>query len=118
MGRGRGPVGLRLDDSGHPVLIVRGANQMLFHVETFPIGTVFSTWLKLCRPTPLEAAFFTDILDTFRTDGRLGGRIGIGHGEVRTNLTPDQDPTTPTFDWRSHVTNHRTEILHALEGLA
>ncbi len=105
------------DDDGLPEAPATNGNQMLFYVETFPIGTTFSTWLKLRRPTDLELSFFTDVLDSFVDDGRLGGRIAIGHGQVQVDLEPDRQPDI-TADWRQHTAEHRDEILTALETLA
>lgn len=110
---------LIFDAAGRPEPVLRGSNQMLFHIETFPAGTVFSTWLRLRRPSPLEMAFFLEVLQTFRTDGRLGGRVGIGHGQVRADLTADSTaPEEDLPDWRAVVDQHREEILTALQGLA
>ncbi len=106
---------LSFDEIGQPEP-VGIAGQMLFNIETFPAGTVFSTWLRLRRPTPLELAFFADVVDCFRTDGRLGGRVAIGHGQVEIDLVCDQ-PIDPV-DWRADVAEHRDEILALLELLA
>ncbi|MGF0118741.1 hypothetical protein ACQFYA_20810 [Promicromonospora sp. Marseille-Q5078] len=95
-----------------------GSNQMLFHIETFPAGTQFSTWLRLRRPSPLELAFATDVLDTFTTTGRLGGRVAIGHGQVHADLTPTPGLPADLPDWRAHVRTHREDILTALKDLA
>ncbi|GAA1435856.1 hypothetical protein GCM10009616_34040 [Microlunatus lacustris] len=92
------------------------AQQMLYRIETFPAGTVFSTWLRLRRGTPLERAFLHDILATYGRDGRIGGRVGTGHGQVRVDLTCD-DTATPDCDWRAVTRKHRTQILNALETL-
>jgi hypothetical protein len=110
---------LLFDDTGRPEPVLRGGNQMLFHIETFPAGTTFSTWLRLRRPSPLEMAFFLEVLDTFHSDGRLGGRVGIGHGQVRADLTVDVPPATEELpDWRAVLDQNRSEILTALQGLA
>lgn len=112
------PTELTFDSSGRPdVVAPPSGNQMRYHLETFPAGTVFSTWLRLRRPTPLEASFFCDVLDTFITDGRLGGRVGIGHGQIRSDLH-----VTPSCcdlpDWREAVTKTKAEILLTLGSLA
>ncbi|MGL5825730.1 MAG: RAMP superfamily CRISPR-associated protein [Nocardioides sp.] len=109
---------LAFDETGRPEPVLRGNNQMLFHVETFPAGTVFSTWMRLRRPSPLEASFFLEVLDTFRGDGRLGGRIGIGHGQVRVDLVDQDERDEELPDWRAAVDQNRDEILVALQGLA
>ncbi len=96
-----------------------GANQMLFQIETFPAGTVFHTWLTLHRPTALETSFFLDVLAAYRADGRLGGRIAIGHGRVMTALHTDTEiPADQLIDWRAEVAGQRDDILDALDGLA
>ena len=110
---------LIFNETGRPEPVLRGTNQMLFHIETFPAGTVFSPWLRLRRPSPLEMAFFLDVLHTFHADGRLGGRVGIGHGQVRAELTVDAPTAQETLpDWRGVVEQHHDEILTALQGLA
>ncbi len=110
-------VALTFDATGHPDVVVdAGSRQMLFHVETFPAGTSFHTWLRLRRPTPLELAFFVDVLDRFRSDGRLGGRIAIGHGQVEINLACEP-PAKDLIDWRDEVSGRRREVLDALATL-
>ena len=91
---------------------------MLYRIETFPAGTVFSTWLRLRRATDLEAAFFKDVLKAFIADGRLGGRVGIGHGQVRVNLKGTATSPPAKVDWRAITLEHRAQILTALESLA
>lgn len=111
---------LLFDQAGHPEPTAAAAGapqQMLFNIETFPAGTVFTTWLRLRRSTDLELAFFTDVLAAFTADARLGGRVGIGHGQVRVDLIPSPSPA-PSTDWRKVTGERRTEILTALGTLA
>lgn len=91
---------------------------MMYRIETFPAGAVFSSWLQLTRATPLEVAFFTDVLRAFSDDGRLGGRAATGHGKVICDLhvTVRAGGTVPA-DWRGHLTAHRAEALAALRAL-
>lgn len=91
---------------------------MMYGIETFPAGTTFSSWLQLTRATPLEAAFFTDVLGKFTEDGRLGGRVATGHGKIICNLqiTSRTGPAEPA-DWRAHLTAHRAGALAALRAL-
>lgn len=112
-------VELTFSQDGSPSVSGRSSegNQMLFHVETFPAGTVFSTWLRLRRPTPLEASFFQQVLDTFHADGRLGGRVNVGHGQVRSNLLMTPGTCGQLPDWRTQVAESRDEILQALGSL-
>jgi CRISPR/Cas system CSM-associated protein Csm3 (group 7 of RAMP superfamily) len=110
---------LSFDESGLPELDAHGGSQqMLYRIETFPAGTVFSTWLRLRRATDLEAAFFKDVMKAFTADGRLGGRVGIGHGQVRVNLKGTAASPPAKVDWRTITLEHRAQILTALESLA
>lgn len=96
-----------------------GAGSIVYRVETFPAGTTFSTWLRLERVTPLVLAFFTDVLTEFEARGRVGGRVAIGHGQVRTSwecaTRPEQLPELP--DWRAHLLAHRGEVLEVIRAL-
>lgn len=94
------------------------SRQMRFHVETFPAGTQFSCWLRLRWPTPLEVDFFHDVLAVFDVDGRLGGRIGIGHGQVSAQWAVTPEPPAPAGLWRPWVDKHRDEILTVLGEFA
>ena len=89
---------------------------MLFQVETFPAGTVFSTWLRLRWPTPLEVSFFLDVLSEFSAEGRIGGRVGIGHGEIRLALAASTQPRSDV-DWKAFMSEQRQDVLTALESL-
>ena len=109
-----------LDDTAHDALQVDdGGRQMFYGVETLPAGTEFHTWAQLSWASPLEVAFFTDVLHSFGRRGRLGGRIGSGHGVIRADLTPellageDADPV----DWRTHLRDNRDEAMEALTWL-
>ena len=91
---------------------------MMYRVETFPAGTTFSSWLQLTRATPLEVAFFTDVLHAFTQQGRLGGRAATGHGKVICDLQVTSPAGTgEPADWRGHLTAHRAGALAALQAL-
>lgn len=92
-----------------------GSRQMRFHVETFPAGTRFSCWLRLRWPTLLEVDFLHDVLAVFGADGRVGGRIGIGHGQVTPCWSVTPEPPPPANLWRPWVDAHRDEILTVLD---
>lgn len=114
------PVEVVRDETGRPVAPTdggRGGNQMLFHVETFPAGTTFSTWLRLRRASAVELSFFGDLVASFTREGRLGGRVAIGHGMVRTDLTADRVLGEAGPGWREMVQDNRAEILDVLQGL-
>lgn len=110
---------LSFDTDGAPQVRDRAgqSQQMLFNLETFPVGTRFTTWIRLRRPTGLELAFFTDVLATFTADARIGGRVGIGHGQINVDLQHGPVLPGPLVDWRVHAKDHRDEILTALEQL-
>jgi hypothetical protein len=108
---------MRFDTQGRPDPRQSSGSQMQFHVETFPAGTVFSTWLRLRRPTGIEVDFMLDVLDAFASDGRLGGRVGVGHGQIQAALTAEPEPVR-SDSWRELVRDRRNEILTALEALA
>ena len=101
---------------GEATGMARGSGQMLFHVETFPAGTTFSTHITLRRPTELELAFFTEVLATWCADARLGGRLGVGHGRVVAHLVADPPPQV-SLDWRAHLTGRREQVLDAIASL-
>ena len=109
-------LGNTADDALH---VDDGGRQMFYGIETLPAGTEFHTWAQLTWASPLEVAFFTDVLHAFGSRGRLGGRIGSGHGVIRTDLTPellagdDADPV----DWRTHLRDNRDEAMEALTWL-
>lgn len=92
-----------------------GSTQMQFTLQTFPAGTTFSTWMRLRRPLPLEAAFFADVLAAYARDGHLGGRTAIGLGQVSTDLHCDHPP--PALDWRKILADRRDDALDALKLL-
>jgi len=97
-----------------------GSLLMMYRVETFPAGTVFSTWLRLTRPSPLEAAFFTDVLNSFQASGRLGGRAATGHGLVKADLAlaATGGAGGPLPDWRAYLSAHRGDAITVLQDLA
>lgn len=94
------------------------SRQMVFQVETFPIGTTFSTWALLRRPSPVEASLFAQILQVYDQHGTLGGRSAIGHGKVDMTLRLDQGASPDPALWRKHLEEHRAEALAALGTLS
>jgi len=119
-----GVVPVDVDESGAPLFdaVEAGAGterMLMFRVETFPAGTTFETWLRLDRATPREVAFFADVLAQFSAEGRLGGRVGIGHGQVALNLEQRRvagvEPTP--VDWRRELVEHRDQAMNVLRYL-
>lgn len=103
---------LDLDATGTPQRTP--SRQMIFEIETLPAGTTFSSWVHLRRPTPLEHSFLVAILHTWAEHATIGGRSGIGHGNLSVTL-PDE--LTPDDQWRDHLLAHAEEILTAIADL-
>lgn len=91
---------------------------MVFHIETFPVGTRFSTWVHLDRATDLTTAFVSDVINEFSQRGALGGRRAIGHGQVTATWDRTDRPTPPEpLDWRAHLQERRADVLDAITYL-
>lgn len=90
----------RHDDSlgPHTTVTETKGTQLQYRIETFKAGTQFDAWLNLTHPTDREAAFLAAVLDEFGHQAHIGGRAAIGHGLVRTELTPNKP--VPQVDWR------------------
>lgn len=96
----------------------KAGGPMLYRVETFPAGTVFSTWLRLDRAEPLATAFLTDVVEAFTLEGRLGGRRGVGHGQVEATWRVQAVPVpAEAFDWRAALRERRQDVLAVLAAL-
>lgn len=113
------PVG----DDGLPQLDIGqadddGAHVGFYLVETFPAGTRFSTWIRLAWATPLEIAFFADVLATVGKWAQIGGRGRIGHGQVRFDLTRTVVAgADEPLDWRGYLGERRDEAVDAIRML-
>lgn len=121
---------LELDTAaGPPVTSGGGSGQMLFRVETFPAGTCFAAWTHLQRADEVTTSFMHEVVSVFDTEGRLGGRRGIGHGRFRADWTINTTPSStrhsgeeiaqppPVADWRERLHGHRAQILDVLGDL-
>lgn len=86
--------------------------------ETLVAGTTLAGSLRVRFATPAQYALLHDILDTFATDGHLGGRQASGHGHVTATITttPTQ-PAATTIEWREQLAAHRDDALDALNTL-
>ncbi|NKS56343.1 hypothetical protein GS504_01775 [Rhodococcus hoagii] len=95
-----------------------GSQLMTFRVETFPAGTQFSGWFTLVAPTPLEAAFFQDLIDDWASRGRLGSHGRIGHGSIHAEYTAAHRGDLGQLpDWRSVLAEHRDDAVAQLRYL-
>ena len=93
-----------------------GSPVMRYDIETLAPGTRFESWVQLVRGSDLDHAFAADVLAEFTRSGWLGGRTGIGHGQIATTLASDPDGA-PVVDWREIVAAHRAEALETLLAL-
>lgn len=93
------------------------SRQMMFQVETFPVGTPFSTWAQLRRPSDLELSFFGEILQVYSQHGTLGGRSAIGHGQVDVSVHLERGAQPDLGLWRQQLDQHRDEVLEAIGHL-
>jgi len=84
-----------------------------FEIETLVAGTRLYATAATSFATPLQAAFFHDILTTFAINGHLGGRSAAGHGRIHAELTLTPALSLST-DWRNEVRAHRDEALALL----
>jgi hypothetical protein len=89
-----------------------------FGVETFIAGTRFYTWMNLAWATPVEVAFFQEVLHEFSNRARVGGMGRAGHGELALDLHPTQPLVEQPFEWRTHAQQlSREELLQLLARL-
>ncbi|WP_213578559.1 RAMP superfamily CRISPR-associated protein [Rhodococcus sp. USK13] len=93
-----------------------GSPVMRYDIETLAPGTRFESWVQLSRGSDLDHAFAADVLTEFTRSGWLGGRTGIGHGQIATTLT---EPASggPVVDWREIVAARRDEAVAMLLSL-
>lgn len=110
---------VKIDPEGFPEQETSDTQQlMLYRIETFPAGTIFSTWIQLDRASDLEISFFKEVLEAFATRGHIGGRNGRGMGQVTSTLEPAVlSGSTDETSWRWYVAHHREEAMAALEYL-
>ncbi|WP_128645064.1 RAMP superfamily CRISPR-associated protein [Rhodococcus sp. BS-15] len=89
---------------------------MRYEIEALAPGTRFETFVQISRGTDVDIDFTADVLREFCDRGWLGGRTGIGHGQVTTGIAPALDDNVGTL-WRTAITARRDEALDALVGL-
>ncbi len=93
-----------------------GSPLMRYDVETLAPGTRFESWVQLVRGSDLDHAFAADVIGEFTRSGWLGGRTGIGHGQIATTVIEQAD-RGPVVDWRDIVASRRDEALQTLLSL-
>jgi len=91
---------------------------MQYRCETFPAGTRFSSWLSLTAASPHELQYFADVLDAWRAQPLLGGRLRTGHGLVLADLEPViLRGQAEVADWRAFLAEHHDAAMQALSYL-
>ncbi|QYA99727.1 hypothetical protein I1A62_00630 (plasmid) [Rhodococcus sp. USK10] len=93
-----------------------GSPVMRYDIETLAPGTRFESWVQLVRGSDLDYAFAAGVLAEFTRSGWLGGRSGIGHGQIATTITEHAEGG-PVVDWREIVGARRDEALETLLSL-
>lgn len=88
-----------------------------FRVETFPAGMEFTSWLRAHHLTGEQLAFLKDLLQAFTDHGAVGGRAAIGHGTLRTDLSPTPAVPEDLPDWRARLRSERDAVLEAMRML-
>lgn len=73
-----------------------------FGVETFVMGTQFSTWLSGEWLTAGEMNFLLDTLDAYTATARVGGYQRMGMGQIRVEWE-GLPARQPEVDWRSDL---------------
>lgn len=92
---------------------------MLYRLETFPAGSVFSSWVRLERATPLLSVFVSEVLEQWSLRGRLGGRRGTGHGCISASWEAVSVPgPAAVCDWRAQLVPQRAAVLAVLGELS
>lgn len=91
---------------------------MVMRIETFPAGSTFSSWFSLRHATAAQTAFFSDVLERFARDGRLGGRSAIGLGTFTADLVPAPVLPGDLPDWIGMITERRDEVIDLLRTLS
>jgi hypothetical protein len=102
-----------------------GSGQMLYQIETIAAGAMLWHSLTVEDATPLEAAFFADVLRAWARNGtaHVGGQSARGLGKVRVDYTKTTtdvwgEPVEPEMvDWKAVVRERRGEALEALAWL-
>lgn len=103
----------------------KGAGNMLWRQETLVAGTRLYHSLILEAGTPLEVAFFDDLVQRWSAQGRIGGQRGRGMGRVRPEYTrsvfdlagepAEAEPLEGT--WAEQVTANMEQVTEALSWL-
>lgn len=73
-----------------------------YGVETFVAGTQFYSWCSLSWASPLEQAFFNDVLAGYQVDGKVGGAQRMGHGQIALDLSLASG-SVDMVDWASQI---------------
>nr|WP_296774179.1 RAMP superfamily CRISPR-associated protein [Rhodococcus sp. (in: high G+C Gram-positive bacteria)] len=90
---------------------------MRYEIEALAPGTRFETFVQINRGSEVDIDFAADVLREFCARGWLGGRTGIGHGQVATEITPALNGRVGTV-WREIAATRRDDALDALIALA
>ena len=104
------------DDVGETATQEEASHLMRFEIEAFATGVGFQSWVRVERATAVELSFLREVLEVYRSRGRLGARAGIGFGRVAVGAEEHHISGTSGDDvpWREHVSENASEALEAL----
>lgn len=105
------------------VELPRGGGQMLYAIETIPMGTRLIHSITAEAATPVEQAFMVDLVTSWSRNARVGGQLAKGHGKVTPTYTlnvttvggepADLEPA----DWRTHMADNIDRVTEVLSWL-
>ncbi len=85
-----------------------------YGVESFIVGTTFSSWIAVTNATDAEIAFLHDVVEEFKRDPAVGGKTHTGHGRLDLD---DLQLDRPDVDWAAAAADdlpHAREVLRWL----
>lgn len=91
---------------------------LAYRVETLPAGTQLAVSFKITNASPLDADYYETVINTFLSEGQVGGRRRVGHGHLTGELTRTVLAGTDDHaDWRTHLVAHADETIDAINTL-
>lgn len=104
--------------------IPKGSGTMLWTQETIPPGTRLFHSLALEEATPVEVAFFDDLVARWSRSAQIGGQRARGLGRVQPEYTRtcrdiigDEAIDEPAASWREAIADRRDEVKEVLGWL-
>ena len=102
----------RLDDVKEARQEGEQAHQMLMNFEVINPGTMFVHSFALDNPSNVEKAVLARALNLWREHPWIGGKSGVGYGEVKLSYELDDD-----FAYIEFIENNKEQICETLKWL-